>query len=324
MAELAIWKALLVLFFGAPPLPGVPQGPLRACLPREVQAYAEIDVSGLRRLAAETPELQALLYGGDAPAASYERAAAQLARVLRTRPEQVKLAAESLRRVAFWLLAFGEEEESLRMLAVFDCGEARDVLPGLLRGFADAREYSTYAYAGGAIHALADRSGRGLWLAEREGLVALALDPLVVREFLLARGPAPEAPATGSEQAPALVRLEGNVPALVDRVLAYTYDREEFFTPAALFDLASWKRVTVTFDGRRLTLKLRLDAAGRLAKALAGPGRPPALLSAVPAHTALAGVLPCLPQRHGARPGRRRAPGRPGSRLPGPGARVGG
>ncbi len=292
VAEMAMFKLFMILFLGARPFAPAPPGvPLRLYVGREVPLYAEANLAAVRRMVAETPELQEVVYGGRDPAQAYEQAAAQLARKIGATAADVKKAASSIQRVGFWLYAFGEDEENLRFLLLFDCGGARDVLSALLRGAADEHEYAATSYAGATVHSLGEL-GEGVCMAEQGGYVALAMDPLAVHEFLLRAqvvGPA----FSRAEKVQPLFQAEVNGGAMLDRVLAMLdsrHERAEFFAVACLADLAACEKLTASFDGRQLLAELHIDRNGRFARALEGRGRPPKLAAAVPPD-ALAAVV---------------------------------
>ena len=282
-------KALIILFLGARPVGPALEGiPMQQSLAREAPIYAQVDVAGLRQMVSDTPELRELIYGGQEPTRAYDEAAMQLSRVLRTTPVDVKRAFDELRRVGFWMLSFGEDEENFRILLVFDCGGARDLLPGLLRGLDGEHEYAATSYAGVTVHSLASRRLQGVWMAELEGKIALGLDPLIVQEFLLQAKAAPPTPSAPMPKPP-LISAQFKGPALVDRFLAVLDgDRDEFLLTACAADFAACRSLKIDFDGRRLVARLELDPSGRYAEALEGPGRPPKLAAAVPENAPLA------------------------------------
>ena len=298
MEATPIWKVLIILFLGLRPVgPAGDMEPLRAYVAREAPLYAEVDVAALRQMVEQMPELRKLVYEEQDPTRACDQAAAQLAGMLRTTPADVKRAFESLERVGFWLLAFGEDEQNLRLLLVLDCGRQNDLLPGLLKGLTGpGREGDvvTLSYVGTPIFHIGD-GGEGVWLAQHEGKVAASMDLLAVQEFLLrAKSLAAQPPQPHSMGLrPPMLQAEANGGAMLDSIIAAVqrHDREEFYIVSSLLDFASWKSLTASFDGKRLEAHLHLDPNGRIAKALVGPEGPPRLLGAVPDQATIAAVV---------------------------------
>jgi len=91
------------------------------------------------------------------------------------------------------------------------------------------------------------------------------------------------------------LRLNADAEAFRNCLMAAMRPRDrgddDFLIPALLLDVASWRRLTATFDGRRLEAQLELDPAGRMAGALAGPQGPPKLIAAIPDGMAAAAVV---------------------------------
>jgi len=285
MSETILWKLFIVLLLGTRPVgPAAQAVLLRQCFTQPVPIYAEADVSAIRRMMADAPELQEIVFDGQDPAVAYEEAAGQLSGMLKTASADVKRAFESVRGAGLWVLGL---EDRTRVLLVLDCGEARGVLDGLLRGLADDPQYRSTSYAGTTVCGLG-AGDDALWMAEQDGRVALALDLLTVQEFLLAAREVPRegarAPAAGP---PPMLYAELAGGPLLAMLRSQGFED----VVAVLLDMPSWKKLTASFDGRHLEVCLEVDPEGRLAQVLLGPNRPPKLLAAVPDSAPIAVVV---------------------------------
>ena len=163
-----------------------------AVVPREALAHIEFNMSELTTAARTLPELKRVL----AVTSDYDVAAADMGRALGAEPAAVKEAFSGVRRIGFWRLGVGRSERNFRYLFVIDRGKREDVLPKLIKDNpklkppADARRraregYIATTYNGVTIHALRSRRGINIWVAEREGKLAIGSDRFAIQSFLL-------------------------------------------------------------------------------------------------------------------------------------------
>jgi len=282
---LRILKMLLILLLGGKAPDGaLPEAmDLGAFGPGGAPVSAEIDIAQLRALVAESPELTELIYEGKAQDSAFKEAAAFVGLAIGAGPARVVEAFSGVRRAAVWLTAFGDHPSKFRILAVFDVGAAAGVLDGLLAGAGRFEGYHKIEYAGATLHGFAMGRGYGVWCAEAKGFVALALDPIAVKRFLLDAADAEPEPAQAEEEGPAL-EIEVDCRAFLDMLMLAMgrYDRDEFLVASTLLDFPSWRRAGVTFDGERLEAELEMDPRSPLALALRQPAEAPRLMGAIP------------------------------------------
>lgn len=288
-----VWKVFVVLLLGAQPGPAGQQADIGRYVSRPAPVQAELNVSELRRvLGRETEFFKTFVADGQDPAAAYDQSVAQIAKMLNTTTNDVDRAARSIRRLGFWLMAFGEEEESLRFLLIADCVDGQGALDGLLRGVSDSRHYSRMSYAGSVIHGFVERDA-GVWMAEHRGKIALARDPVTVQEFLLRFAEAERNGTAPPADKLSLLRVRVDGAAMMNQAIpvGLAEDRDEFLMTVGLADLVACRDLTVTATAQGLRAVLRLDPNGRYAEALEGPAHRPILARALSEDVLTGGVV---------------------------------
>lgn len=247
---------------------------LKQYVAAQTPLYVEVDVDACRRLVAETAQLDGIARMGIGAA---RKPVAEVAEMAGASVEGVMGLLGRVRRVGFGLLGIGRDAP--RILLVAEVAGDGPALDRLIQQKA-SRKYSRVTYLGSTIHAFRTGRGEGVWVTEVEGKIALGTDPIAVKTFLLrARALRGEAPPAGPRL---LLWAEADVPAALNAVLPgiRRREREEFLMASAFLDFASWERLTVAFDGRRLEARLSINPDSPLAGALQGPDQPPQLLAA--------------------------------------------
>jgi len=280
-----ILKMLLILLLGGKAPDGaLPESmDLGAFGPEGAPVSAEIDFTRLRELVAESPELTEIIYEGKAPEDAVKEAAAFVGLAIGAGPARIAEALAGVRRATVWLTAFGDHTSKFRILAVIELGGAGGVLDGLLAGAGRFEGYHAKEYGGATLHGFAMGRGYGVWCAEAKGLVALALDPIAVKRFLLDAADAEPEPVKAEEDGQAL-EIDVDCAAFLDMLMLAMgrHDSDEFLAASTLLDFPSWRHAGVTFDEERLEAELEMDPRSPLARALKQPAEAPRLMGAIP------------------------------------------
>jgi len=285
---------LILVLGGQQPKPAAPGPDMRLHVKHDVPLYVEIDPGALVAAGTTVPELKKAM----AVAASRDGAAAYVAETIGAKPAAVKEAFTGVRRVGFWLLGWGEDDDNFRALLVIERSDMKTVIPPLVTGNTkivrpapnDPRRrqegHMELSYNDIPIHGFGGRRGSAIWVTEHLGKVAIATDPLALHSFILNAKPAPGA-ATRKLQPRkpgAIVWAEVNAPTALNQFLMSLgrHDMREMLSITTFFDFPSWEQASLALTKDRLTVRIGIDPAGKLNSVLAPPSRRPALLAALP------------------------------------------
>ena len=293
---------LILVLGGQKPQTAETTSDLRLYVEHDVPLYAEIDPGALVTAGATVPELKKAM----AVTANRDAAAAWVAEQIGAKPTAVKEAFTGVRRIGFWLLAFGEDDDNFRALLVIERSDAKSVLPALIQGntkiprpnpnaprHRQARLVKT-SYHGVPVYGLGGRRG-AVWATEHLGKVAISTDSVALHSFILngktigvgtTRKLAPK--KTGS-----IIWAEGNGPVALNQLISSIggHDVHEFGFISSMFDFPAWKRASLSLTKDRFELQVKIDPASKLNGILAQPAGPPALLAAVPDNCDLAFII---------------------------------
>ncbi|MBM4142771.1 MAG: hypothetical protein FJ225_04135 [Lentisphaerae bacterium] len=288
-----VLKLLLALFLS------VQDGPRDTGQRRNVESLAPagavgcvaLDVAQLRALIREDPELAKALFAGRTAEASYGESIEALGQLTSVDPAALRESIARVRAVKLWSMGMGRRGEP-RFLAVFDRGDAPDILPRLFGArMADGAGASrAMIYAGRMLHAVGPDPGDAVWFAEANGLLAVASDSLTAETFILKAGAEAGASVNPVSALPPLLEVRADIGAVVNGFLPAMSrgDMAEFLAAGAFVDLPAWRGATLRMTRDGIALRAEIDPGSPLAAALKPPERVPALADAIPADAGLA------------------------------------
>ena len=298
----AIVKLLLVMFLSVKDAPqNAGLGPaLETLAPAGAVGSAVLDVTQLRTMIRNDPELAKDLFDGRTPEAAYGEAIEAMSERTRVDPAALRDAIARVHAVGLWTLGMADHRRP-RFVVVFDRGDAPDILPTLLsnRPVADGADASaprTVVYAGRTLYVVGRDPREALWLAEINGMLVLASDALAAETFLLQAGASSNVPPAAriyvSGLVPPLFEVHADVGAVVNGLLPAMgdHDRAEFMAAGAFFDLPAWRGASLRVDWDTIVLRAEIDPGSPMAAALQPPQRLE-LIDAIPADSGLAAVV---------------------------------
>ena len=291
----AILKLLLVLFLSVqdPTRDAGQRRDFEALAPVGAVGYGTLDVAQLRALIREDPELAGALFAGQTAEAAYGKTIEDLSQLISGDPAAIRESIARVRAVGLWSMGMGRRGKP-RFLAVFDRGDAPDILPRLFGALiADGASASrTVSYAGRTLYAVGRDPREALWFAEANGLLAVASDSLLAETFILTAVSEAGASVNPVSVIPPLLEVHANVGAVVNGFLPAMGrgDMAEFLAAGAFVDLPAWRDVSLRVHDAGLVLRAEFDPGSPMAAALQPPQRLE-LIDAIPADSGLAAVV---------------------------------
>ncbi len=231
--------------------------------PAKAPIYAQANIGVLRTMVATDKDMKAALYGDQKPADVSAQAVDALAKMIGAEKTKIAPIVANLRSVGVWYLAMGEDELQQRVLVALDFKKKVDLVEVINAATQGQANHVQQKLGDWAVHQFVfGRRAPQLWMAQREGLVFMAMDPLAVKLAARTNAQMPKARALAKD-APLMV-AEADGVALTNQLLPLMgrHDRDEFYVFAEAFDLSAYKtlKAELTATGLKAVLEVEADS----------------------------------------------------------------